>query len=126
MGKSNLTVPFEQLVEARVGRDEAFAMGLLEEAAQCLLSGELGTARNLIRNVIKGSIGYAELSRRTGTPETSLIRMFGPTGNPTAENLSSVFAHLQHAGGVELRVSTVILPRRRPARRTMKASRRVA
>jgi DNA-binding phage protein len=62
-----------------------------------MLSGELNAARNLVRNVIKGSIGYAELSRRTGTPEKSLTRMFGPNGNPTAANISNVFFHLQRA-----------------------------
>jgi DNA-binding phage protein len=60
-------------------------------------SGEFNTARNLVRNVIKGSIGYAELSRRTGTPEKSLIRIFGPNGNPTAANISDVFLHLSRA-----------------------------
>ena len=64
------------------------------------ISREGAVARNLVRDVIKGSIGYAELSRRTGTPEKSLVRMFGPNGNPTAANFSSVFAHLQRIGGI--------------------------
>jgi len=105
MSKAKLTVPLDKVVEARVAREPAFASALLQEAAQSMLCGDLATARNLVRNVIKGSIGYAKLSKRTGTPETSLIRMFGPNGNPTAENLSAVFVHLQRVGGVRLRVS---------------------
>ena len=122
MSKAKLTVPFDKVVEARVGREPAFASALLQEAAQSMLSGDLATARNLVRNVIKGSIGYAKLSKRTGTPETSLVRMFGPNGNPTAENLSAVFVHLQRLGGVRLRVSTEPASPR-PSRRGAQAQR---
>jgi DNA-binding phage protein len=107
MRKAVLSRPFRQAVQGRVRREPAFASALLEEAAQCLLGGELAEARNLVRDVIKGSIGYAELSRRTGTPEKSLIRMFGPNGNPTAAKFSTVFAHLQRHGGVTLKVRSV-------------------
>ena len=72
-----------------------------------MLDGELRVARNLVRDVIKGSIGYAELSRRTGTPEKSLVRMFGRNGNPTAANLSRIFEQLQRYEGVTLQVRSV-------------------
>jgi hypothetical protein len=67
---------FDEMVQARVGREAAFAEALLQMAVQEMLAGDLDVARSLIRDVIKGSIGYAELSRRTGTPEKSLVRMF--------------------------------------------------
>jgi DNA-binding phage protein len=102
--------PFAEIVQRRVRREAAFGPALLEEAAQCMLNGELAVARNLVRDVIKGSIGYAELSRCTGTPEKSLVRMFGPNGNPTAANLSRIFAHLQHHEGVSLQVRSVAAP----------------
>lgn len=115
-----LTRPFAEIVQDRVGREPAFGAALLEEAAQCMLNGELAVARNLVRDVIKGSIGYVELSRRTGTPEKSLLRMFGPNGNPTAANLSRIFAHLQRHEGVTLQVRSV------PAPRIYSGTRRVA
>jgi DNA-binding phage protein len=117
MSKTPLTRPFNEVVEENVKGDPAYAAGLLQEAAQCLLNGELAVARNLVRHVIKGSIGYAELSRRTGTAEKSLVRMFGPSGNPTAENISNVFVHLQRHGRVNLRVTSVPITRKRPAKR---------
>jgi DNA-binding phage protein len=127
MGKARLTVPFDKVVEGRVRRVPSFAMDLLEEAAQCMLSGDLAVARDLVRNVIKGSIGYAKLSAKTGTPETSLIRMFGPKGNPTAGNLSSVFVHLQRFGGIRLRVTAEPLStRKRQTRRGSQTTPRVA
>jgi DNA-binding phage protein len=115
---------FDEMVQSRIGREAAFAEALLQMAVQEMLAGDLDVARSLIRDVIKGSIGYAELSRRTGTPEKSLVRMFGPSGNPTAANIFSVLAQLQRASGVSLQVKSVraqgkrsIKPRSGSARR---------
>jgi DNA-binding phage protein len=119
-----LTRPFAEIVQERVRREPVFGSALLEEAAQCMLNGELAVARNLVRDVIKGSMGYAELSRRTGTPEKSLVRMFGPNGNPTAANLSRIFAHLQRHEGISLQVSSVPTPSKTPTKRTSTSSRR--
>jgi hypothetical protein len=69
MGKSPTGRYFNEIVRERAGHDPAFAGTLLEEAVECMLAGELPTARSLISDAIKGSMGYAELSRRTGTPE---------------------------------------------------------
>ncbi len=118
--------PFDEVVQARVGREEAFADELLQEAVQEMLAGELDVARSLIRDVIKGSMGYAELSRRTGTPEKSLVRMFGPSGNPTAANIFSVLAQLQRHSGVSLQVRSVRVPRKRSAKAGSASARRVA
>jgi DNA-binding phage protein len=79
---------------------------LLQEAVQALLDNEVAAARNMIRQVIKASLGYADLSRRTGTPEKSLVRMFSRNGNPTAANLFAVLAHLQRRAGVRLHVAS--------------------
>jgi DNA-binding phage protein len=121
-----LARPFSEIVENRVRREPAFGSALLEEAAQCMLNGEIAVARNLVRDVIKGSMGYAELSRRTGTPEKSLVRMFGPNGNPTAANLSRVFAHLQRHEGVSLQVRSVQAPSKISTKRASPVSRRMA
>lgn len=115
MAKTPIGRSFDEFIEDRIRREPALGDGLLEEAVQALLNDELPVARNLIRNVIKGSIGYAELSRRTGTPQKSLIRMFGPKGNPTAANLCAVLAQLQRQTGVEFRVTRVQARRRRAA-----------
>jgi DNA-binding phage protein len=117
-----------EIVQQRAAREPAFASALLEEAVQCMLSGDLPTARSLIRDAIKGSMGYAELSRRTGTPEKSLVRMFGPAGNPTAANIMSVLHELQRHGRVRLRVRAepVAGPRPPKIRKRPTASQRIA
>lgn len=103
---------YSELVQERVGREPEYAAALLAEAMQCFSLGETSITRTVIRDVIKGSIGYTELSRLTGTPETSLVRMFGPSGNPTFANVSRVIQRLLEAIGVELQVTYVSRPRR--------------
>lgn len=101
-------------------RDPALGTQLgitLERAVTMFLAGEMATARSLIREAINASDGYAALSRRTGTPEKSLVRMFGPKGNPRAENLAAVLAALQRLGRFRLSVKTVRRVGYRPAKR---------
>jgi DNA-binding phage protein len=116
-GRSPVGRPFSEIVQQRARREPEFANALLQEAAECLLSGEVAVARSVIRDVIKGTLGYAELSRRTGTPEKSLIRMFGPGGNPTIANLANVLCELQRHGRVRLRVTSEPLRARLQGRR---------
>jgi DNA-binding phage protein len=111
-----LGMTLDEMAAKLVGEDGSFAAELLREAAECLLDGEPAVALMAIRNVIKGSLGYAELSRRTGIPEKSLIRMFGPAGNPTAANLARVIGELQRYAGVRLEVHVEAVKRRRPAK----------
>jgi DNA-binding phage protein len=113
---SPLGRPVEEFTQARVGREPIFGGYLLAEALDALLTNELPVAKSMIRDVIKGSLGYAELSRRTAIPEKSLIRMFGPAGNPTAANLARVIGELQRYAGVRLEVHVEAVKRRRPAK----------
>jgi len=113
MNRKLLGRPIGEITQARVRRDPDFARALLQEVVQALLSDDLVVARSLIRDVIKGTIGYATLSRRTGTPEKSLVRMFGASGNPTATNLFAVLTHLQQHSGIQFQVEAVPAPARR-------------
>ncbi len=90
-----LTRDFRETVKARADRDPAFRAGLYQEAMQALLDGDFGTAKILLRDVINATVGFAALSRRVDVPEKSLMRMFGPAGNPRAENLVAVVGALQ-------------------------------
>lgn len=123
MSTSPIGREFGEIVQERAGRDSGFVAALLEEAVERLLAGDLPTARSLIRDVIKGAIGYAELSRRTGTPEKSLVRMFGPAGNPTAANMASVLRELQRHGQVRLRVRSELVACRSSERSPRRARR---
>ena len=97
-----LTRSFRDTVMARVGREPEFGIALMQEAIELLLSGDTEAAKSMLRDVINATIGFPELSRRTGTPAKSLMRMFSPSGNPTARALFTAIKELQVANGVVL------------------------
>jgi DNA-binding phage protein len=107
-----LTRDFRETVKARADRDPAFRAGLYQEAVQAMLDGDFGTAKILLRDVINATVGFAQLGSRIGVPEKSLMRMFGPTGNPRAENLIAVVAALKDECHLSLTVLAAPLRRR--------------
>jgi DNA-binding phage protein len=99
-----LTRSFNETVRARAMRDPIFRAALFSEAVQALLAGDLDTAKAALRAYINATIGFEKLAAATGTPVKSLMRMFGPNGNPTGANLSDVIRVLQKKTGVHLEV----------------------
>jgi len=99
------TKSFSELVQRRVKGDRKFAEALLREGIDALLSGDVETGKIILRDYIKATIGFEKLGAATGAPAKSLIRMFGPRGNPQAKNLFSVISYLQKRAGVRLRVA---------------------
>ena len=121
MSEIPAAVAWEPVVERRVRGEPAFAEGLLEEAVQALIDNDIPLARNLMRRVIKGTVGYRDLADETGFPEKSLIRMFGPSGNSTARTLFAVIDCLRRHARVELTVRAVRgVAGKRDARRASK------
>ena len=102
-----LTRDFKETVQARAGRDPAFREGLLKEGVECLLAGDVETGKIVLRDYINATMGFEELASLTGKPSKSLMRMFGPTGNPYARNLFEVISRIQQHEGVQLEVNAV-------------------
>ena len=100
-----LTRSFKELVQRHVAHDPAFADALLRDGIDTMLAGDVDTGRAILRDYIKATVGFEKLAEATGTPPKSLIRMFGPRGNPQARNLFSVIGYLQKRAGVELHVT---------------------
>ena len=101
-----LSRAFKETVLSRVQSDPAFRDALLAEAVNALLEGDLESGKALIRDYINATIGFEALGVKTGTPAKSLMRMFGPAGNPAAKNLFAVLGELQKASGRNLAVQT--------------------
>jgi hypothetical protein len=99
-----LTRSFKTLVQQHVTEDPAFAAALLREGVDTMLSGDVDTGKAILRDYIKATVGFEKLGQEIGTQPKSLIRMFGPRGNPQARNLFSVIGYLQKQAGVELHV----------------------
>lgn len=99
-----LTRNFRDTVRARAERDPAFREALFREAVEALLKGEVDDGRAGLRTYINATIGFERLGEITGRPQKSLMRMFGPEGNPTAQNLFDVIRTLQEETAVQLAV----------------------
>ncbi len=100
-----LTRSFKDLVQKRAANDPAFAEALLSEGVSALLTGELEVGKSLLRDYITATVGFERLGQATGTEAKSLVRMFGPRGNPQARSLFGVIGHLQKQAGVALHVT---------------------
>lgn len=102
-----LTRDFRETVQARAERDLAFREGLLKEGVECLLAGDVDTGKIVLRDYINATIGFEELGSRTEKPPKSLMRMFGPSGNPHARNLFEVIGCIQQYEGLQLEVNAI-------------------
>ena len=103
-----LTKDFKDLVQQRVAKDQRFAEALLREGIDAMLSGDVETGKTVLRDYIKATVGFEKLGEATDTPPKSLIRMFGPRGNPQAKNLFGVIGYLQKEAGMKFRISGTV------------------
>jgi hypothetical protein len=91
-------------VQRHVVPDPASTAALSREGIDAMLASDTDTGKTVLRDYIKATIGFEKLSEAIGTQPKSLIRMFGPRGNPQARNLFTVLLYLQKRAGVELHV----------------------
>jgi DNA-binding phage protein len=115
---------WKETVGARMRRDPAFRDALLCEGVNALLAGDVATGKSVLRDYINATIGFKALASATGIASKSLMRMFGPDGNPQAQNLFAVLSQLQKHARVHVEVKTV--RRRAAAGRTSRAVARAA
>jgi hypothetical protein len=99
-----LTRDFKKTVRARAQRDPAFRRELLREAVEAFITGDLETGKAILRDYINATVGFEELAHATRKPPKSLMRMFGPRGNPNASNLFEVLGYLQNKEGIHFDV----------------------
>ncbi len=102
-----LTRDFKQTVVDRVQRDPAFAKALLDEAATLFLSGEPETARLILRDLVNATVGFEQLAELTHKPSKSLHRMLSQKGNPSMDNLATIFAAIRDWLNVSFQVQVV-------------------
>lgn len=105
-----LTKSFKETIQHRVQTDHEFRDALLSEGIEALLQGDVAVGRAILRDYINATIGFEPLARAVGAKPKSLMRMFGPGGNPTASNLMAVIAELQRFSGIQLQLG--VHPRR--------------
>jgi len=102
-----LSRDFKQTVVQRVQRDPAFAKAMLDEAATLFLNGEPEPARLILRDLVNATVGFETLARKTKKPSKSLHRMLSSAGNPSMDNLATIFGAVRKSLKVDMRVKTV-------------------
>jgi hypothetical protein len=102
-----LTRDFRETVKNRAERDAKFRNGLLAEALEAVVRGELDVAKILLRDYIHATEGFESVGNAIDKSPKSLMRMLGPKGNPNAKNLFGVTRYLQKNAGVTFRLTTV-------------------
>ena len=112
-----LTRSFRETVQADARRSASFRTGLLSDALESLLSGEVALGKELLRDYVNATVGFPRLAELSGIHAKTLHQMFGPKGNPTASKLFEIVAALQKREGVSFEVRPVRAALRRPVRR---------
>jgi hypothetical protein len=121
-----LTRDFKETIRARAKRDPGFRKALLREGIENFLSGDVETGKIILRDFINATVGFTKLSDVTHRSAKSLMRMFGPSGNPQARNLFEIVAYLQHAEGVRFEIRSTRAALRTKRRLSYRGTKRTA
>jgi len=105
-----LTRDFKDTVKARAERDPEFRIALLEEALDAFLNADLETGKVLLRDYVNATVGFERLGEQLHKSPKSLMRMLSEQGNPRADNLFTVVAHLKAHEGVSFSVKRSARP----------------
>ncbi|MBF0480840.1 MAG: transcriptional regulator [Desulfovibrionaceae bacterium] len=99
-----LTREFRTTLLKRARQDTEFRQAMLKEGIDTMLAGDVEAGKAILRDYINASVGFGSLAEATNIPAKSLMRMFGPKGNPRADNLFQIIHHLQTREGIHLGV----------------------
>jgi DNA-binding phage protein len=99
-----LTRDFKETIRNRAQRPPKFRKELLRMGLEAMLSGDITLTRTILRDYINATVGFSGLAEATRIPPKSLMRMFGPAGNPRAANLFEIVSFLQQREGVRFRL----------------------
>ena len=82
-----LSREFKELVVTRANIDPEFRKGLIIEAINMILSGEIAAGRIMLRDYINATGAMDDICKQLNKHKSSISRMLGPSGNPTLENI---------------------------------------
>ena len=85
-----LSREFKELVVTRANTDPEFRKGLIIEAINMILSGEITAGRIMLRDYINATGAMDDICKQLNKDKSSISRVLGPSGNPTLENIVPV------------------------------------
>ncbi|HSC47544.1 MAG TPA: transcriptional regulator [Gammaproteobacteria bacterium] len=100
-----LTRDFKETVLKRAQRDTRFRRALFTEAINAYLTGDTGTGKAMLRDLVNATIGFEGLAAEMEKPSKSLHRMLAPRGNPNTENFFGIVRALQKKTHLKLLVT---------------------
>lgn len=95
-----LTRQFKETV-MELCKDPEYRRGLLLEALESYLEGEIVVGNSLLRDYLNGTQAFSEVAQELQIQEASLRRMLSASGNATAKNLFRLFKVCQKREGIQ-------------------------
>ncbi len=99
-----ITCKFRTTILNRAQSDPAFRRGMLTEAVNELLAGDLDMGKAILRDYVNATITFQQLAKKLKKSDKSVHRMLGPRGNPRADNIIEIIKILQAYERIRLRV----------------------
>src|SRR5258708_35807865 len=81
--KMALTRDFRETIQADIKRDPAFRRGILSDALESLLSGEVALGKELLLDSFNATVGFPKLTVHTKIHIMTYHHMFCRIGNTT-------------------------------------------
>ena len=97
-----LTRDFRETIMERAARDEQYRKGLLAEAVNEILEGNLDAGKAMLRDFINATITFPTLAQKMNKSSKSIHRMLGPRGNPRMDSMVGILKVLQDQERIRL------------------------
>jgi DNA-binding phage protein len=97
-----LTRDFKETIMERAAHDEQYRKGLLTEAVNEILEGNLDVGKAMLRDYINATITFPALAQKLNKSSKSIHRMLGPSGNPSMDSIVSILKVLQDQEQIKL------------------------
>lgn len=101
------TRDFRETLRERAQDEPEFGHELLKGAVRSMLNGEPKIGRFLLHDCVYATIGFDELSQKTGKPLENLDLMLSSDEDPSAGDLLGVVAAVAEHEGIALEVQAV-------------------
>ena len=100
-----LTRDFRETVLEDMKDNPDFARAMLNEGIEALRAKEFAVGKSILRDYVNATLGFEKLSRKVKIPVKSLMRMLGPSGNPSMNNIFTIIAALEAHAGIDRRAA---------------------
>lgn len=97
-----LTRDFKETIMERAAHDEQYRKGLLAEAVNEILEGNLNAGKAMLRDFINATITFPALAQKLNKSSKSIHRMLGPSGNPRMDSVIGILKVLQDQEQIRL------------------------